>query len=420
VVFLCYLSNLWAEATTNATTNATTETKTEATTGSSWPMLFHDLNHTSSSNSISGPNASTAHVLWSIEMSEMYTPCSSCFSVPGVVISSTNSIIVASGCDYTIRSYTFDGILEWSFNTQNSVCNTPGIDEEDNNSIVFIDVFNTIIKISSTGTFIWKTSLNASYFITSSPMFYESTIYIGNFALHSKTGEILWKAILPPNSTFLIATVAISYNGTVFMAISGNAGGVYAINATSGQVLWSALTSQYVLLSSPLLANVGILILGISSSDQKYGTIVGLSLIDPDHPVVWLVYSDSGLVATPSISSTSSTSSIVSVGSYNGTLYSVDPLLGTLQWTSSEGAAITASVCSDVNNVVYILTANGVLLARNGTNGNLFWNLSYTFPIENTIITSSPVINARGDILFTVLETNRNGKTSHTLFSIGN
>jgi outer membrane protein assembly factor BamB len=257
-------------------------------------------------------------------------------------------------------------------------------------------------------------------------MFYKSIIFIGNFALHSKTGEILWNAHVPfnPDSTSLISTVAISSissyasNGTVFMAISGNAGGIYAINVTSGQVLWSALTSQYVLLSSPLLTNVGILILGMSSSDKKYGTIVGLSLLDPGHPVVWLVYSDSGLVATPSISSTSS--SIVSVGSLNGTLFTINPLLGTLQWTRSEGGAITASVCSDVNNIVYILTANGVLLARNGTNGNLIWNVSYTFPKDYTIITSSPAINARGDILFTVLETKRNGKTSHTLYSIGN
>ncbi|GAC1622903.1 MAG: hypothetical protein NVS4B7_14290 [Ktedonobacteraceae bacterium] len=155
---------------------------------------------------------------------------------------------------------------------------------------------------------------------------------------------------------------------------------LHAYNATTGSLLWTAITNGVMQSASPAVAN-GIVYLAPDIGDghlYAFNAKTGAKL--------WR--------ASSGTSSSTDTSPMVAKGivyeSWGNTLYAFNAKTGTKLWTDALGNGTTSSPAL-ATGVIYFGAQDGYLYALNATTGKKLW--SVTIPYGNYVNTSLAVVN---------------------------
>lgn len=160
-------------------------------------------------------------------------------------------------------------------------------------------------------------------------------------------------------------------NGRVF--VSADNGRIYAFNALTGALLWSAQASSGV--SSPAVADA---LVYVGAGDGKLNALDAQS-----GKVMWSFPTGGAIVSSPTVSG-----GTAYVGSNDGKLYALDAASGDFKWAYSTGGAIDRSSPAVAGDLVYIGSSDGKLHAVAASSGDLRWAVD----TGNTTHRSSPSV----------------------------
>jgi outer membrane protein assembly factor BamB len=169
--------------------------------------------------------------------------------------------------------------------------------------------------------------------------------------------NLMWKFYTGSDRIRSTPTIA---NGIVY--IGSNANCFYALNASTGEKVWSVgVTSS---MESSATVAYGIVYVGILWNQQN-GYVCAFNA--SNGATIWRFATDSGIESSPTV-----LNGVVYIGSYLGYVYALDAYTGALKWSYSTGGS-TYSSPAIVNGVLYIGSENGKVFALNSNNGTLKW-----------------------------------------------
>jgi len=178
------------------------------------------------------------------------------------------------------------------------------------------------------------------------------------YALNATTGAVLWSTCIG----FATSSSPAVANGVVYI---GSGGRLYALNATTGAVLWTADTiSDAQIDSSPAVVK-GVVYIGITGVPggalYAFKADTGAKL--------WTVTTENYVQTSPAVAN-----GVVYFVVGLGHLYAVSAATGALLWTAyTDTAHSSTSSPTVVNGVVYAGSGDGKLHAFNATTGAVIW-----------------------------------------------
>ena len=225
---------------------------------------------------------------------------------------------------------------------------------------------------ATTGSKLWNFS--DTYALYSAPSIVDGIVYFGGlscvWALNSTSGTLIWRAATnSPNCTVQSSPAVVG--GTVYIGSSDEY--LYALNASTGNRLW-AFKSSGLVTSSP--AVVDGVVYAASTNGYLYAVDAQSGRLLWSFQAGW----------EPINSSPAVVAGIIYFGSWDGNVYAVNATNHAKLWSYSTGDQVICSAAV-ANGVVYIGSDDNNLYALDATNGTKLW--SYT--VESAII-SSPVI----------------------------
>ncbi len=251
------------------------------------------------------------------------------------------------------------------------------------------------------------------------------TVYVTSdsgvlFALDAATGKPRWVATWPSPTDTLYAAPAVD-NGMVFVAAGGPDGGAYALNVTTGKVVWK--TSHVLGFDArPLVADGAVYFVSQAADtlvalDEKTGSnrwsvgssgtnsppVAGGGLVyvagadtiirafhAQDGSPAW-TFQTAGNAPAPVFATGAAMildGGTLYAGSEGGTVYALDATIGKQRWSASAGSAIDAPpVVAD--GAVFVTTESGEVLAFRVSDGATAWTYAAG---PNALITSGPVM----------------------------
>jgi outer membrane protein assembly factor BamB len=264
--------------------------------------------------------------------------------VDGVVYSGTNAYEAATGR------------LLWATNSF-------GVSPAVSKHTVYIDSFSGLCAYAAaSGTNLWCTGVNYLPDAPSGAAVVDGIVYFGSalgsvFAIDAVTGEQLWSAPISGSNAASSPAVA---NGVVYI----NGDDLFAFDAKTGAKLWSSSILGPVNTSSPAVVE-GVAYVGgrvVAAFNATTGAVLwSVSLGGPlsipgDSPAVakGMVYIGASVTGQH--------------GSSNGTLYALNARTGKTVWSAPLSSSITSSP-SVANDVVYVGSDDGILYAFDAMTG---------------------------------------------------
>lgn len=209
----------------------------------------------------------------------------------------------------------------------------------------------------------------------SSPLVANGLVYIGSdtsvYALSAKTGDVVWVSTLGPDWVYSSPAVA---NGIIYVGSQDEY--IHALSARTGVELWSYLTGSLVY-SSPAVAN-GVVYVG---SANQFLNVGGVYALDANAGALLWSYTAGQVTSSPAVAN-----GVVYVGSNDGNVYALDAGTGALLWSYATGGSVESSPAV-ANGVVYIGSDDHNVYALNATTGVKLW--SYT---TGDVVNSSPTV----------------------------
>lgn len=266
--------------------------------------------------------------------------------VDGTVYLSSNATL------YAFRTDT--GALRWTADIHGS-----GIPEPSPavaNGVVYAAGGGIVQALNAqTGAAIWSVQNGSN---RSSPTVVGGVLYIGSsdrnvYALDAATGTVLWTA--GPLDTEVVSTPAVA-GGKVY--VGSVSGPLYALDADTGEVLWQApvLAGTF---SSPAVAD-GIVYIG---SDNLYAFDAGTGA------TLWTGYTGAPVLSSPAVAD-----GIVYAGSRDRALYAFDARKGgDPLWGAKFGGEIDSSPAV-ANGVVYVGSEDYNVYALDAVTGAQLWS----------------------------------------------
>ena len=189
--------------------------------------------------------------------------------------------------------------------------------------------------------------------LASSPAVANGMVYVGSlddniYALNATTGALLWSY----TTGSIVASSPAVANGMVYVGSEDD--NVYALNATTGALLWSYTTGAQIL-SSPAVAN-GMVYVG-SEDDNVY------ALNATTGALLWSYTTGAQILSSPAVAN-----GVVYVGSVDDNVYALNATTGALLWSYSTGNEILSSPAV-ANGVVYVGSYDDSLDAFDLTGG---------------------------------------------------
>jgi len=289
--------------------------------------------------------------------------------------------------------------LKWAFKTEGPIFSSPAIAD----GVVYVGSADGFIYAidQKTGTQKWKLKTAAP--IPSSPTVTNGVVYFTNYsglyAVLADTGKLKWKVpaeatdkhfeakgihgtspknqLMPdPYDTFLSSPAV--FNGRVYYG-SGE-GGVYAIDAETGQVVWKFATGD-VVHSSPAIAN-GIVYIGsfdsnlyaldAESGQEKWRFKSGEDPVD---------HNQVGFQSSPAV-----VDGTVYVGCRDAHVYALDAITGRKKWDYYTKKSWVIGTPAVRDGVVYVGTSDSHLFhALDAKTGRL----RFTFSTKSIMFSSA-------------------------------
>ena len=297
--------------------------------------------------------------------------------------------------------------LKWSFKTEGPIFSSPAIAD----GVIYLGSGDGFIYAidQKNGTQKWKLKTAAP--IPSSPAVTNGVVYFTNYsglyAVLAETGKLKWKfpaeatdkrfeakgihgtspknQLMPdPFDTFLSSPSV--FNGRVYFG-SGE-GGVYAIDAETGQVVWKFATGD-VVHASPAIAN-GIVYIGSFDSNlyaldaetgqEKWRFKSGEDPVD---------HNQVGFQSSPAV-----VDGVVYVGCRDAHVYAIDAMTGRKKWDYYTKKSWVIGTPAVRDGVVYVGTSDSRLFhgidAKTG-------RLKFTFNVKAPIFSSAALA---GDLAY--------------------
>ena len=218
---------------------------------------------------------------------------------------------------------------------------------------------------------------SAAVFSTSAHEFYLA--YIGSeddnvYALNASTGDVLWK-YATGGQVFSSPAVA---DGSVY--VGSDDFSIYALNAYSGAFEWKYGTGGYVW-SSPTVANelVNDTVTGMVYVGSNDSNVYALNAITG--ALLWKYATGNFVQSSPAV-----VNGVVYVTSGDDNVYALNATTGALLWKYATGSWITSSPAV-TEGVVYVSSSDSSVYALKASTGALLWK--YT---TGSIVTSSPAV----------------------------
>jgi outer membrane protein assembly factor BamB len=135
-------------------------------------------------------------------------------------------------------------------------------------SIYFATLNGTVYRLTSTGRMIWSANIHAP--VESTPAIADGLVFLGGgngrlFALNATTGLVVWQfpSASKPGLGSFRASPVVSVNDVVYDGSGDNR--TYAVNALTGVSLWNFTTSAPIV-SSPVLNDGGLFVVNTSGN----------------------------------------------------------------------------------------------------------------------------------------------------------
>jgi len=235
------------------------------------------------------------------------------------------------------------------------------------NGVVYIGSGNGYLYAlnASTGAKLWSYDKKANAFANSSPAVANGVVYIGGFgvdngviyALDAASGAQLWSYTID----LYVATPAVA-NGVVYVGCGD--GGVVALNASTGTLLWGN--------TDPVLAPLSVAN-GVVYVGERTGGVYALNASTGDQ--LWNYYiGPSGPLARDDTSAPVIANGVVYTASaFTSLVYALNATTGKLLWTYDTGnSGLTSPAVA--NGLVYIGLGDGNVYALNATTGAKLWS----------------------------------------------
>ena len=208
------------------------------------------------------------------------------------------------------------------------------------------------------------------------PMYRHDLQRSGASTSPASTGILLWKFTADNSADTRLRSSPTVVGGVAYVASNSNT--FYALNATTGAVIWKIYTDSSVE-SSPAVVG-GVIYVGLLW-DGHNGYVEALNATNG--ALIWRFATNSGIESSPIV-----VNGVVYIGSYLGYIYALDATNGNLIWSYQTGSS-TYSSPALVNGVLYEGSYNGNLYALNANSGSLIW----TFQTGNQIYASPTLVN---------------------------
>ena len=307
-----------------------------------------------------------------------------------------NGVVYIATMDGFLNAYNATtGAQKWQFNCHCIFRSFPSPLVDADNGLVF---FGTVgyadegipspfyALDTQTGTIKWSVIL--PWHQLGFPTLAFNTLYVGIshldhgscglYALDELSGHINW---FYPTDAGVWGSVAVDTNTkTVFTATGNPASDVTAINAMTGQLVWSTFIPP---IGPDDDVGSGVTIdHGMVYASSKNGSVYALN--ETSGKIVWstsIGAPANGDISTQAISSTGT----LYVGSINGKLYALNATTGSILWTTPTGGPIFSSPAI-ANGVVYFASLDHKFYAINASTGAILWSyttgsFSYSTPI---------------------------------------
>ncbi|HEY6542932.1 MAG TPA: PQQ-binding-like beta-propeller repeat protein [Ktedonobacteraceae bacterium] len=233
-------------------------------------------------------------------------------------------------------------------------------------------------------TKLWSFATGAP--VSATPVVADGVVYIGSdnpathggmFALNAATGAVLWH-----DDTDRVVSSPTLVNGALYFTT--RAGYLWAVNASNGTVYWQAVAPNFQGVDgspgpSPAVANGSVYV----STDNGYSGSNDLFAFDASSGVVRWSASCGCYGSSPAV-----VNGVVYTGGLNGSIHAFNATTGSLLWSYATAGQIESSPAV-ANGVVYIGSDDGNLYALNATTGALLWS----YATGSTIVASPTVAN---------------------------
>jgi len=384
-----------------------------------WPMLHHDIGHSSytpgpysqasvfaiqwfhatgdfmrsspavvsgvvyvgsSSGYVTAYDALTGNLIWTYNAGKIGAGV---VSSPAVV---SGVVYVCSDDGHLYSLDALTGKQVWNY-TGTSAVSSPVVA----NGVVYVGANGSVLAVNaSSGIKIWNTTIAYCY---GSPALFGNFVYVsssggaylGNnyvYALDAATGSILWTYPigkgLDSDPTVVNGVVYVGFGVSIEANNPLFYGSVYALDALSGTKIWNFTISVKGsdVSTSPAVANGLVYVCSIDGSVYALSASTGFQIWNYSTVTVPLPSSNS-MDCSPAVAG-----SLVIVGSGNGYIYAFDASTGTKIWSYSLNSPGTAL---RVNSAV---VSGGLLYA--GTDG--YRSVSNFFAFNITSSTSGPTL----------------------------
>ena len=174
------------------------------------------------------------------------------------------------------------------------------------------------------------------------------------------------------NNQGVVDAPAIDADGSVYFGTDG--GYLYKMDANLSSPLWELhLVEPIGEVSGPIIGGDGTVYCGTDSAGL--GISSHLCAVNTDGTVKWTVTLD-GTGPRPALGQ-----SALFVGTEQGTIYSIDPSTGTINWQKSfaQGVSFTTTPIVAANGYVYFQSDNDVLYCLNQADGTKIWECDCNF-----------------------------------------
>jgi outer membrane protein assembly factor BamB len=237
----------------------------------------------------------------------------------------------------------------------------------------------------------WSAATNGALFGVndSSPAVVNGVVYVGSgngsvYALNASSGAVLWSFA---TGAFVASSPAV-VNGVVYvgaLARFGDGGMFYALNASTGAQLWSFVTDNPVT-SSPAVVN-GVVYVGSSN-----GNVYALNASTGAQLWSFVTGNTASAYVPQATSSPAVVNGVVYIGgTIDDNLYALNASTGALLWKYATGGDVESSPAV-VNGVVYIGSLDHNLYALNASTGTKLWSFSAQLPVASTPAVANGIV----------------------------
>lgn len=233
-----------------------------------------------------------------------------------------------------------------------------------------------------TGDERWEFRSSAN--ISSSPLTSGNVVYFGSsdnyfYALNKQTGELLWRF---PTGGMINQSGASLVNGVLYFG--SRDGFLYAVDASAGTLVWKYDTGGISLEQSSPTVKDGVVYIGgwYRMDFQKAGSVYAINTTTGE--LIWEKLQDVGFSSSPFVSNNR-----LFITGDDGNITALNTADGSILWQKTIYANSASPV--EAHGVVYVGgSGTGYFYALDAATGNVVW--TFTTPNNGGLGTSSPIV----------------------------